>query len=571
VPSGAPSAALRSFTSSSVLPFDLPSAASLRASPRKVWAHYWPPMTVSLDDRDATSAAGDFYAQKYLNPAANYPTGASAYGGPLRDRPMTRPPVGAGWRLADLQAEVRQAASAGLDGFTVDIMQLPGDPDVNQVTTVRTMMQAAASVDPGFKIVPQLDMGGTLQQKTPQQLASFVAELGASPAAYRLADGRLVVSAFFPETKSVDFWTSFLATLSATYGQQVAFVPTLLDETRWASAFAPISAMIGNWGSRNPAWNNPTLRYSTGPRGRIAKVHSLGVKWMQPVSVQDERPRAAVFDEAANTTNLRNTWRLARDGHAEWVQLPTWNDYTEGAHFAPSVKHGWSFLDLNAYYLTWYKTGVAPVVKRDTIYLTHRTQPWRATPTYHQTTLMRLRGGTPARNTIEALTFLTAPATVTITAGGVSTSCSAPAGQGVCTVPLRAGRVSAHATRHGTTVAAVTSPHRVTTRPTVQDLQYVAASSARQHPGGYPATAGRRVFTVAARNLPMRRGTTGHAVTTVQRAMAMVPSGRFDRATERHLRRYQRHHGLAASRVLTASTWRVLRRHPVTPPRAVRT
>ena len=79
----------------------------------------------------------------------------------------------------------------------------------------------------------------------------------------------------------------------------------------------------------------------------------------------------------------------------------------------PSVKHGWTYLDLMSYYLVWFKTGTPPTITRDQVYLTHRTQPFAAKPSYPQTLLMSLRGGTPARDTVEALTFLTAPGTVT--------------------------------------------------------------------------------------------------------------------------------------------------------------
>ena len=61
--------------------------------------------------------------------------------------------------------------------------------------------------------------------------------------------------------------------------------------------------------------------------------------WMQPVAVQDERPSAGVFDEAGNTQNLRDTWSVAINGDAEWVQLVTWNGYDETTQFAPSLKH----------------------------------------------------------------------------------------------------------------------------------------------------------------------------------------------------------------------------------------
>src|SRR4051794_25585824 len=58
------------------LPFDLPTSA-LHASPRKVFAHYVPSLSVSLDNR---APDVDYYARNYLNPDGEGGI-HSAYGG----------------------------------------------------------------------------------------------------------------------------------------------------------------------------------------------------------------------------------------------------------------------------------------------------------------------------------------------------------------------------------------------------------------------------------------------------------------------------------------------------------
>jgi Glycosyl hydrolase family 71 len=458
------------------LPFAMPATSTLRASSKKVFAHYMPSLPVSLDNQ---APATDYYARNYLNPDGEKGAHA-AYGGFLRDRPQGRAPLAdTAWRLRDLETEVRQAVTAGVDGFSVDPMQL-GDTGGQLWTNTKLLMQAANNVDPGFKIMLMPDMSSSVGTKDAATLAKSLAELAKSPSAYRLADGRLVVSPFLAEKKTAAWWTTFLTTMKTTYGTSVALWPLFVgNEQTYAPSFAPISYGMSIWGSRNPLWNNPLTTTSTGPVGRADKIQAIGQKWMQPVSVQDERPRSSIYDEAENTTNLRNTWQIAMKSGAEHVQLPTWNDYVEGSQFAPSAKHGWSFLDISAYYLAWYKTGTAPKITRDAAYVTHRTQPYAAKPSYPQTKLMAWRGGSPARDTVEALTFLTAPATVAVTVGTKTTTCNAPAGIATCIAPLAAGTVKVTVTRAGASVAAVTSPHKVTTTPVVQDLQYVAASSLR--------------------------------------------------------------------------------------------
>ncbi|MDP9417061.1 MAG: glycoside hydrolase family 71 protein [Actinomycetota bacterium] len=458
------------------LAFAMPPRDELRSASRRVFAHYFPPLPISIDNE---RAATDYYTRNYL---AREGEGGkhAAYGGFLRDRPLPRPPrPQRNWRLLDLRTEVRQAVAAGLDGFAVDILQFPGDPDERVWTTTKLLMQAANDVDPDFDVMLMPDMSGSLRDKDVETVADAVAELGASPSAYRLADGRLVVAPFFAHAHPVSWWQEFLEVMETRHRTRVAFVPLFLDEQVHARDFASISYGMANWGARNPKWNDPEATFPSSPLGRAQKVHSLGKLWMQPVSVQDARPAAGLFDESENTTNLRATWRIAIDSGAEWVQLTTWNDYSESTSFAPSVHHGRAFLDISAYYLAWYKLGTPPRILRDTVYLTHRTQFVSAQPRVPQDKRMQLRGGSPARDTIEALTFLRAPATVVITVGSRRASCEVHGGVDTCTVPLGVGTVSARVLREGREVATVESPFPVTATPEVQDLQYVAASSAR--------------------------------------------------------------------------------------------
>jgi hypothetical protein len=471
----APAPATRA-TTSAPLPFDLPAAA-LRTSPRQAFAHYVPWFPVSIDNRTP-----DYYDRHFLAPNGEGGKHAS-YGGYLRDRPAERPVrTDAAWRLRDLEAEVRTAAAAGLDGFAVDIVQL-GDRGGVQWTAILQLLQAAHTAAPGFEIMLMPDMTGpNMLSKDAATLAKYVAQLGGSPAAHRLADGRLVVSPFTAERRTVAFWTSFLSIMERTYGERVAFLPLFQDERKWRNSFAPLSYGMSNWGNRNPAWNNPAATGGGSPLGRAAAVRGLGKAWMQPVSVQDHRPREGIFEEAENSRNLRDTWQLARDSGASLVQIPTWNDYAEGTQIAPSEQNGHAWLDLNSYYLTWWKTGAAPKVVRDAVYLSHRGHAHAAPPSTPQSLLMRRRGtsSSPARDTVEALTFLTSPATVRVSVGTRSWACQVDAGVDSCVVPLGPGTVTAVVERGRSLVTQVRSPRQVTAGTRVQDLQYVASASGRQ-------------------------------------------------------------------------------------------
>lgn len=460
------------------LPFDQPSTSSLRSSPKKIFANWVPSLPVSIDNK---APSADYYQVNYLTP--NGEGGRHrAYGGFLRDRPLGRPPIDGNWRLEDMKTEVRNAIDAGLDGFTVVMYGFPGsDNGINQQwSNVRLMLEAASAVDPGFKIIPMPDMTSQLYEADVASMSARMAELGKFSSAYKI-DGKLVLSPFTAEQKSVGYWSSVISTMTSTHQTPVNFFPLFQNESKYAPVFDPISYGMATWGDRDPAYNNPTDTGATGPVGRVSAIKDLGQLWMHPISLQDARPRSGKYWESNNTENLRNTWAVARRSEADWAHLTTWNDLPEGTGMLPSANHGFSFLDLNAYYGTWFKTGKAPTITRDAVYLTHRKQKLSAGISFPQTLVMGAAAGrTPGRDTVEALTFSKAAGTVEVTTGGRTTSCAVDAGVDTCVVPLGTGEVSAKLVRSGTSVATLTSPFPVTATPYVQDFEYVGSSSLRQ-------------------------------------------------------------------------------------------
>ncbi len=446
-------------------PFDMPTASALSGSPRLVFAHYFTPFPISIDNK---SPDVDYYTRNYLAPTGESGQHA-AYGGLLRDRPIGRSPLTGAWQDADIENEIRQARTAGLDGFTVDLLSLTS----YHWDRVVSLLNAAHRVDPSFKIMLMPDMT-TLNSQPSATLAASIATLAAYPAAFKLPDGRLVVSPFKAENQTAAWWATWITTMKTKHGITTAFVPTLLDWKKYASSFSSISYGFSQWGLSNPGSN-------TGNPANAIQAHSMGKIWMAPTHVQDERPNQGIFDEAANTETLRLSWDGVINSTTDWVDIPTWNDYSEGTHIAPSAKHGYSYLDLMSYYITWWKTGQAPTVVRDGLYLTHRTQPFAAKPLLAQTKLMTLRANTtPARDTVEAVAFLIDPATVTVKVGSHTYTWDAPAGMSTKNFPLATGQVSGSVTRFGAVTTQVTSPFTVTTTPSVQDLQYDAVSSLRQ-------------------------------------------------------------------------------------------
>ncbi len=449
------------------LPFDMPQPAALRsgAAGRKlVFAHYFTPYPLSLDN---ARADGDYYTRHYLNPDGESGKHGK-YGGLLRDRPLPVEPKSGDWEYANLQQEVRTARAAGIDGFTLDLLSFSG----RNWDRCNLLMAAARSVDPAFKIMLMPDMT-SLKTDDPGVLAEAIATLGGAPAAHRLPDGRLVVSPFKAEEKSAAWWARVLEILRSEHGVQTAFVPLFLDFPAHADTFAPISHGFSEWGSRSYVGQEGNTR-------DVRRAHGMGKIWMQPVSIQDARPNQGIYDEAGNTATLRSTWTHAIDDGADWVQLTTWNDYSEGTQFAPSLHNGYAYLDLTSYYLTRFKTGSWPKIVRDTLYLTARTQFAAADPTGGQSLLMAPRKGTAApRDTVEVLSFLAGPAAVRTAVGSAQDTHEAPAGVHSELLPLKPGAASAAVVRGGKAGTEVRLPYAVDRTVEVQDLQYYAATSGR--------------------------------------------------------------------------------------------
>ena len=141
--------------------------------------------------------------------------------------------------------------------------------------------------------------------------------------------------------------------------------------------------------------------------------------WMQPITPQDARPKAAIFWEAMNTSLFRILWDQAINGDAAYAHIVTWNAYPEATQIEPSSGTQFLFYDLSAYYIDWFKTGQAPAITTDTIYYSHRTQLFEpSSMALPDGKHFRNLGLTAVQNRAEMVVLLTAPATLEIRIAG---------------------------------------------------------------------------------------------------------------------------------------------------------
>ena len=222
-------------------------------------------------------------------------------------------------------------------------------------------------------------------------------------------------------------------------------MPTLLNARGNMEAFAPITYAHGRLGHPQPRQhpgraNTPRI----GPRaGRPVARSGLGAGLAA---------RSRAVPGGGNLETLRASWQRAIDDGADLVAARSRGTTTARAPSSrPRYTHGNAFLDVSAYYAEQFSTGKTPPITRDALYVTHRNQPYAATPTGGQESLMRPMSSTTAtqpRDTVELQTFLTAPATLTL-GRVVEHGVKAEAGVTVFTVPLAVGTVSASPPRSG--------------------------------------------------------------------------------------------------------------------------
>ncbi len=430
-----------------LLPFNRIPVEELRRMPGKVFAYYYIFASVYPDEDPGLSG----YTRKVLNPSGLnvdvHPDRADA-GTEFLYRPLPRPPMPSGLskdeqRLRAREEELRIARQQGIDGFLVDFWAKPG-PANGQATFILNsfaILDAVQRVDPSMKVVPAVyswakrsgHHGEADQEVDPLEYANseVVSRILAHPSVYRLPDGRAVFSHWLTERHSVEWWRKVMGELERK-GTPIALLPQFNSYDRMAD-FAPISWGMAHWGPRTPCKYEWT-----------EKVRALqGVKCVFPIVEQDVRTRGCALWEAQNSETLRNQWRLAIEGRADWAFIYTWSDFSEQA-MQPSSCLGFAPSDLNAFYIQWFKTGRQPQIVRDVLYYFHRK---------HHTEAEQLKGSKwsfigegaaqqldpSAHDQIELLAFLKAPGLLKIEAGGRVFEQAAPAGVSSFKVPLPKG------------------------------------------------------------------------------------------------------------------------------------
>jgi Glycosyl hydrolase family 71 len=411
------------------LPAAMPSTSAVFNASKRVFAHYFNPYPLSIDN---AVSADDYYNRNYLTKTGESSKWA-AQGGFLRQRPAgVAVSTKTNWLQLNMEREVSAAIARGITGFTFDSMSATDATDSN--SAMHLMLAAAHTVDSRFKIMIMPDI--TALGSDSNAVVEIIAAAAASPSAYRLSDGRLVVSAFDASLNPPAWWEAVISRLTA-QGIHIAFVPTFLGWASVADAFAPFSYGFGDWGSA-------TVGDSSAQQGDPEIAHkTYGKVFMMPVDPQQYRPKDSVYWEAGNSAAFRDAWNSSIQGDADWIQLVTWNDFTETSAISPTTDAtlqrtiGTGFYNLTGYYASWFLTGEQPKITHDVLYYFYRREATTAASPAQKDKVTIVTG--TAQNNIELLAFLTSPGVLKITVGGKTYTQNAAAGVVSFKVPSQAG------------------------------------------------------------------------------------------------------------------------------------
>jgi hypothetical protein len=439
----------------------------VQAGRRKVYAHWhWFPTSF-----DNLPAQDDIYAD-YLSPDGSKGKFRDE-GGYIRERPLPRRPrPEPNWAMLDLGDEIKAAHDIGIDGFQFNIGSV--EPNSPYMLNLRNMLDAANAGPESFKVVLSLD--AIILKETPlEPIAATILKLAANASVARDPDGRLLLGAFAPEQWEIGRWKALLDRLSAG-GEKISFFPTFLDVER-TFEFIDLIDGASTWGVDRLS----EIRRQK----RVAKnVKNAGKAWASVVWPQDFRPKDRWFAESRNSELFRAAWHAAMEVDSDAVIICTWNDYSEGSEIRPSTSIQYAFYDLASFYISWFKTGIAPAVTEDALYYFHRIESTEAeecgsAQPVRFTTGFLNRFSNPVCNDIELLAFLKEAGEIEIVTEKAFHKLKAKPGITSFRTPLVAGKVSFRLNRGGKSVLSLASAFEIRERSQYQDLLYHGGSSLR--------------------------------------------------------------------------------------------
>jgi formylglycine-generating enzyme required for sulfatase activity len=357
--------------------------------------------------------------------------------------------------------EIELAQRHGIDGFAMNCGEWGKiDPKTGAVTkdayieNVENMYEAAKELGTGFKLFISVDMAIPIGD-LPVRMGDMVKRFYNHPNQFRY-EGKAVISGWAGRPEA---YAESIQKIKAD-GYDICFVPFV---------FTPKSALANSPESFLRLMDGQShldgLFYfaaSDNIADTIAQ-NAMGRRMMQYLG----KLYMAGICPAYNSSSLRDfrgaegygaIWEGIIQDDADWVEITTWNDYSEDSNLmAYRWKDGLSkelydrdesLLDVTAYYSAWYKSGTQPKITQDKLYYTYRNRSKWLRKSWDQGTGQWVdhaisnpydQAHDDVCDFVYATTFLTAPADLTIRIGETQKAFAMPAGIGHALLPMSPG------------------------------------------------------------------------------------------------------------------------------------
>jgi len=380
-------------------------------------------------------------------------------------------------KIAAYELEIEQAHALGIDGFALNAGGWLKQP--YYVRYAAQMFEAAARLNNGFKLMFSVDFCCGNTAADAEDMMRRFANNPRYAKVYFTYRGRFVLTSFSGDKLGVAGWEQLRDDLLRGANPSTTIFPNVLNQVSAAPSNAPMKIFLVPaffWGGELPdrsavergvnEWKDVIdgsvywgIAGVPGSGGALDNVrsseayadaeHGASKLYMAPVAPQFWGANANRYYEYSGGAGMRAMWMNAiLQSNPEWVEIITWNDFIEGTYISPiddpnrypqandlvqsGVPAGTlryfhchsAAGQLMSYFIQWYKTGMQPQIRVDTIYWFYRTQ-----------SMHRDVGVPPVKNkfgpladVIYVTANLTAPATLRVESGGRLTL-----------IPLRAG------------------------------------------------------------------------------------------------------------------------------------
>jgi hypothetical protein len=381
------------------------------------------------------------------------------------------PRAGEAVTVDDFLAEIRTAHDAGIDGFVLDCGEWNGTPRYKR--NVAMLFQAARLFGTDFKLFFAADRAGAQWgfHLSADEAADMVVSYANHPNLFRW-QGRPVLNTFVGDTA----WFDQIRTkIHERTGEDVFLIPFFFPSSENAISNArDVAELIAQsdhidgyfyFGAAGmPGDLAGAIRLHAGEWSKHDKLFMAGIA----PYYRGLRYNYRVF-ENGGYDGLVKQWMAAIQSSTRWVQLVTWNDWSEDTYFGPIdasddavrwddqwgyllTHHG--FLAASRYFIDWFKSGRQPNIERDQVFYAFRLHrkyaPGKLEPLQAQ--IGWPLGALELTDQINVLGLLRAPADIVLEGGPSPERTTLGAGVSVGALPMRSGPVSLAVERSGTTI-----------------------------------------------------------------------------------------------------------------------